>query len=136
MREGALELGAAQRDQRVVLELQLGPDHRHLERRLARRVADHRVGQRERDRVHRAARAQAEVLVAVAAGVLHRGEQARAQDAHAHWCSTIQELGARDRPEAHPVARARTGSAAARAASNTASGVRPMTLQPPEIAYG
>ena len=110
-RQARLELGAAQRHQRVLLELEVGAEHRDLERRLVGVVADQRVGERERHRVHRAAGTQAEVLVAVPAAVLHRREHARAQDAHASLAEPF-ELGARDGAEAHAIARGEAGSAA------------------------
>ncbi len=134
VRKAAVELGAAQRDQRVLLERELRADHGQLQRRLVARVAHQRVGERQGHRIHGAARAQAEVLQAVAAVVLQRAEQAGTQDADAHprisWNSSLDTARKRTRsPEPN-----RLGSR--RAASNTVSGVRPITFQPPEMAYG
>ena len=129
-----MEFGAAEGDQRHLLEAQLGPEDGDLERRRVDRVADERVGERQRHRVHCPSRADSEVLLAVAAEILHRAEQTRPRDMDAHCCSAI-------RANSFPVtARKRTRSPGAnrlgrgRPASNTASGVRPITFQPPEIA--
>src|SRR5262249_42507158 len=134
-RQLAVELGAAQGDERAPHEFELGPDDRDLQRRLARRVADQRIGERERYRVHGAARAEAPGLVAVAAQILHRGEEARPVDAQAHrWASFANASRSMGRNFTRSPVANRLGSW--RAASNTASGVRPMTFQPPGISYG
>ena len=136
MRKARSEVGPAHRDQRVHLEDDLRADHGDLERGLVRRVADERVGERERHRVHRPARAQAHALVAMPPAVLHRREQPRPQhpDAHAPFRQLMNS--------SRPMARKRTRSPGqsrlgrARFASNSTMGVRPITFQPPEIAYG
>src|SRR2546425_7424371 len=51
------------------------PEDGDLERRRVDRVADERVGERKRHRVHCPSRADSEVLLAVAAEILHRAEQ-------------------------------------------------------------
>src|SRR5258706_5592683 len=136
VRKAALELRAAHRHQAVLLELQLRADDGDLERRLVGRVADERVGEREGERIHRPAGTQADVLQAVAAGVLRGGPPPRTQDLDAH------RLPRSFRNSALSIARKRTRSPEAnrlgswRSGSNTASGVRPMTFQPPEMAYG
>src|SRR5207248_7542428 len=130
-----LELGADQRDQRLALEMQIGTEHGELERRGARVIADERVGERERQGIHRAAGTEAHMLVAVATHVLHRHQQARAQHGDAHWLisfwNSARETGLK---RTRSPAAKRLGSW--RSASNTTSGVRPMMPQPPEMAYG
>jgi len=59
-------------------------DHNTVFSGLAAFVPHQRVGERKRHRVHRAARAQAHVLQAVAALVLQRREQSRPEDPDAH----------------------------------------------------
>ena len=86
--------------------------------------------------VYSGARAQADALKAVAAVVLHGGEQPRAKDANAH------DFFCRLKNSARLMARKRMRSPGhsmlgrGRFASNSTIGVRPMTFQPPEIAYG
>src|SRR5262249_17369632 len=112
----------------------LGADHGDLERRLAEVVAHERVGERERHRVHRAAGAQAHVLQAVPAAVLQRGEQPRPDHPDGHLWSAVNSSAVMARKRTRSPGASRLG--ASRAASNTASGVRPITLHPPEMAYG
>src|SRR5205807_10671113 len=109
-------------------------DDGDFERRRVDRVADERIGERERHRVHRAPRADSEMLLAMAAEILHRAKQPRTRDMEAHGCCAM-------RSNCFPVmARKRTRSPGAnrlgrgRPASNTTSGVRPSTFQPPGIA--
>ena len=83
-RHVGLEVGADERHQRVAIELQVGTEHGDLERRDPRLVADQRIGERERDRIHRATGAETHVLMAVPAHVLHRHQEARAQDVERH----------------------------------------------------
>ena len=116
----------------IAREGELRPDHRDLERRLAGVVAHQRVRQRERHRVHRSAGTQAHVLQAVAPVVLQRREQARAQNPQAHFCSAMNSSAVMARKRTRSPAEKRLGWL--RPASNTLSGVRPMTLQPPEMA--
>ena len=100
----------------------------------SRIVADQRVGERVRDRVHRAAGNDAEVLQAVAAAVLDRAEQPGLDDAQRHRrrrSNSARLIGTKRTRS--PGANRLGGSLRA---SNRVSGVRATTLQPPGIAYG
>ena len=133
-RHVGFEFRTDERDQGVALEQQIGAEHRELERRRAVFVADERIRQRQRERVHRAAGAQTHVLVAVTPHVLDRHQEPRPEDLNAHlplFWNSAREIGLK---RTRSPAANRLGSW--RSASNTASGVRPMMLQPPEMAYG
>ncbi len=128
--ERGAELRAADGHQRSAGEFYFGPEHGDLDRRLALAVADQRVGELERDRIHRPAGNHAQMLQAVASAVLYRAEQARPVDAQTHRKLSNSLLEMATKRTRSPGANRLAGS---RAASKTVSGVRPMMLQPPGV---
>ena len=80
-RMSMVALRADDRDPHVVgLDRQRRPETGHLQRRDAGRIADQQIGGMQTDRIERAAHRHAEVLIADAAKILDRGEQAGRHD--------------------------------------------------------
>ncbi|MCY1434032.1 hypothetical protein D9M71_500770 [compost metagenome] len=76
--------GAADGDQGVALELQLRTEQRAFEQRGGRRVAHQQVGGAQGVLVERPGRRDAQVVIAFAAGVLHRGGEAGLEHLNRH----------------------------------------------------
>ena len=115
--------------------------HRHLEARGALVVADQQVGRTERELVHRARYRDAEALVAVAAPVLHGGEQAGRQYLQRRAAHEEATAGNSWPPAAGTGTNltrspAPSSDGGSRSASNSANGVRPMIRQPPGLRTG
>ena len=79
-----VELRAAERHERIVLELDLRAEQRDFQHGLIRTISHQRVRQPERNAVHRAAGNDSEVLQPPASGILDRRQQSGLRDAQAH----------------------------------------------------
>ena len=96
------EVGAADRDQRRLVELERGPDQRRFEARRAFFVSDEEVGEPKRHCVHRAADRHGIPLHVRAAEVLHGRLEPATHDSRAH-ARPIPEVGLRDGAEANAI---------------------------------
>src|SRR5262249_21709449 len=104
-------------------------EDRDLERRRVARVADERVGELERYRVHRAAGHDAEMLQAEPAEVLHGREQPGLDDLHGF----IRSNSARDTGTKRTWSPGANRLGGLRSGLKSGSGVRPITCQPPGV---
>lgn len=139
----AVDLGrearAVQCEERVAAEHQLGARQGDLERGGVGAIADQRVRDAMRDRVHRAAGDDAKMRKPGPPQVLDRGEHAWPQHSETHrkrcLCAmrskSAAEIGLKE--TASPASSRLGGS---RSGSNSASDVRPITFQPPGVANG
>ena len=128
---GHLELRAGDRHRRVGLDDQLRADQRDLERGRVGVVADQLVGEPMRKRVHRPGHRHAGRLMAVAAQVLHRRQQAGLDD--------VQRAGAhrlRCRHEPHEIAGGEQARLRRDRRRTSPSSVRPISCQPPGLSTG
>ena len=133
------EAGAVEGDQRVAAECQVGARQSHLDRGRYGLVADQRIRDPVRDRVHRPAGNDAEMLQSGPPEVLDGSERPRAQHAEAHDAGRARAMRSNSVRVTGTNTTASPGSsrlAGSRTGSKSASGVRPITFQPPGVAKG